>query len=301
MLRDYFNSLALSLSAESASASLGGHRPDTGANRESLLIRILNNHLPERLRAIPGGTVVNLEGELSKQIDIIVKNDLFPKFEQHEKSCVLSESVAGVLSVKSHLDKASLEEAIENVASVPEFSDATLSLSNSSIVRADLAAKFKTNWPLRAVFAYDSIDPDRVYKHSLAYFNANKDRTSKFPEMIVVNRRLCVRFLREGGTLQDGTKLPPNYMNPMLLTDSTCGYPLAGIVTTLNNYVPWMHYMKMTFSPYVDKAYSQTCADSHDSQQRSNNARYLTAGRDPTACTRAVVLAAAAAYGERYA
>ena len=77
---------------------------------------------------------MNIEGDLSKQIDVIVKNDLFPRFDQHGKSCVIAEAVAGVVSVRSHLDKAGLEETIENVASVPEFSDSTLSLTNSSVV-----------------------------------------------------------------------------------------------------------------------------------------------------------------------
>src|SRR5688500_8475558 len=116
MIQEYFNSLADVLSANSRSASFGGHRPDTGANRESLFIGMLNKHLPDRLRAINGGTVVNLQGQLSKQIDVIVKNDLFPRFEQHEKTCVIAESVAGVFSIKSHLDKAALEDSIENVA-----------------------------------------------------------------------------------------------------------------------------------------------------------------------------------------
>jgi hypothetical protein len=168
MIRDYFNSLAEGLAVNSKSASFGQHRPDTGANREDLVINLLNNHLPDRLKAIAGGKVVNIEGDLSKQIDVIVKNDLFPRFDQHGKSCVIAEAVAGVISVRSHLDKAGLEETIENVASVPEFSDSTLSLTNSSIVRSNLQSQFTSNWPFRAVFAYDSIDPDIIYQHALA-------------------------------------------------------------------------------------------------------------------------------------
>src|ERR1041384_2750365 len=55
MIRDYFNSLAESLAVNSKSASFGQHRPDTGANREDLLIALLNRHLPDRLKEIAGG------------------------------------------------------------------------------------------------------------------------------------------------------------------------------------------------------------------------------------------------------
>jgi hypothetical protein len=254
-MREYFNSLAEILAASSKSASFGEHRPDTGSNREDLIIDLLNKHLPDRLKSISGGKVMNLEGQLSQQIDVIVKNDLFPRFDQHGKTRVIAESVAGVISVRSKLNKAGLEETIENVASVPPFSDSTLSLSNTSIVRTDLQAQFISNWPFRAVFAYDSIDPDSIYQHALSYYKSNAARVGRFPDMIIVNKRIFIRFLPDGGELQDGTKLPPNFMQPLLLTDATSGYPIAGMITMLNDYIPWMHYMKFNFSPYVDRAF----------------------------------------------
>jgi hypothetical protein len=255
MIKEYFNSLADVLDAHSKSASFNQHRPDTGSNREKALIQMLNNHLPDRLRAISGGTVINMEEEMSKQIDVIVKSDLFPKFNQHDKSCVIVESVAGVISVKSSLDKTGLEDSIENVASVPRFSQSTLSLTNTSIIRPELQEEFTANWPFRVVFAYNSIDQETIYQHTLAYYNSNITRLNTFPEMIVVNKKICIRFLRDGGSLRDGSKLPPNYLNPMLLTENTQGHPIAGIIAMLNYYIPWMHFMKFNFSPYIDRAY----------------------------------------------
>jgi hypothetical protein len=40
MIKEYFNSLAESLDADSRSSSFGGHRPDIGSNREALLIAL---------------------------------------------------------------------------------------------------------------------------------------------------------------------------------------------------------------------------------------------------------------------
>ena len=258
MIKEYFNSLADVLEASSKSASFNQHKPDSGTNREYALIQMLNNHLPNRLRAISGGTVINLQEESSKQIDVIIKSDLFPNFDQHGKSCVITESVAGVISVKSTLDKAGLEDSIENVASVPSFSQSTLSLTNTSLVRPELQEQFVAHWPFRAVFAYNSIDPESIYQHTLTYYNSQKIRADKLPEMIIVNKKICIRFLLNGGLLDDGTKLPPNYLKPMLLTEDTQGYPIAGIITMLNNYVAWLHYMKFNFDPYVNKMYIKT-------------------------------------------
>lgn len=256
MIKNYFNSLAEELAAKSRSASMGGHRPDVGSNREKALIDILNAHLPGRLRATCGGTVVNLEGHVSGQLDVIIKNDLFPQFGQHDKTAVIVESVAGVVSVKSKLDKAALEDAIRNVGSVPSFSTSTLSMSNSSVVREDLQGQFEKNWPWRAVFAYEGLDPDTLYRHTLKFYNSGEIPKNQLPDMIVVNKKLCIRFFRDGGKLHDGTALPSNWLQPMTLTDANVGYPIAGMITELNNYVPWMHYMKFNFAPYIDRAFA---------------------------------------------
>jgi hypothetical protein len=103
---------------------------------------------------------------------------------------------------------------------------------------------------------FDSIDPDTIYQHALTYYRSHVNRIKTFPDMIIVNKRICIRFLRDGGTLHDGTKLSANHLHPLLLKDASQGYPIAGMITTLNEYVAWMHYMKFNFSPYIDRAYS---------------------------------------------
>ena len=256
IMKTYFNNLAHIIDATSIGASFNEHRPDTGANREEILIEILNNHIPHCLTAINGGNIINIEGEKSKQIDVIIKNNLFPKFEQYKKTSVITESVVGVISVKSFLDKKALEESIENVASVPKFSKITLSLSNSSLQRTGLQEEFTANWPYRAIFAYGGIDPDTLYRYALEYYNAHPTRLADFPDMIVINKHFCIRHLANGEKLSDGTLLPKKYLHPVKLTSETQGYPIAGIITQINNYIPWMHYMKCNFSPYIDRAYA---------------------------------------------
>ena len=128
-------------------------------------------------------------------------------------------------------------------------------MTNTSIIREDIQEQFTQNWPFRAIYAYDSIDPDTIYKHALDYYNAHIERVHSFPDMIAVNKKICIRFLRERGELSTGEKLPPNYLNPLLLSEDTQGYSIAGIITTLNNYVAYMHYMKFDFSPYIDRAF----------------------------------------------
>ncbi len=115
--------------------------------------------------------------------------------------------------------------------------------------------QFTQNWPFKAIYAYYSIDTYTIYEDAFAYYNANTERVHSFPDTIAVNKKICIRFLREGGELSSGEKLPPNSLKPLLLNEDIQGYSIAGMITTMNDYVPWMHYMKFNFSPYIDRAY----------------------------------------------
>lgn len=255
MINDHFNSLADEISSESDPASFSKHRSDTGINREGILTRILKDHLPGRLSAINGGAVINLAGELSKPIDVIIKSDIYPGFDLHGKRCVVTESVAGAISVKTMLDKSTLEESIEDLASIPIHSEKTLSFDDASTNKSGFGERYSKQWPFRAIFAYDGDDPDMVYKHARDYYNSNTARIYLFPTLIAINKSICIRYMPEGGESQDGQQLPPRYMDPLRLTKHTKGYPLAGIITALNNYVSWMTHMRYDFSPYIEKAY----------------------------------------------
>lgn len=101
----YLNSVADLLAAEAEAASHSGHRTTVGHNREHFVSDFLNRHLPSRLQAQLGGTVVSHSGLESSQIDVLVTNDLGLRFEANNTPFVMTEAVAAAISVKSNLNK----------------------------------------------------------------------------------------------------------------------------------------------------------------------------------------------------
>jgi len=117
-IRDYFNLLAQQISIEAEIAGVSSHKTDIGLNRERLVEGFLRKHLPKRLTPSIGGQVIGYDSSESKQIDILVSSDISVRFEQNERTFITAENLAAAITVKSHLDKAALEDCLFNLGSV---------------------------------------------------------------------------------------------------------------------------------------------------------------------------------------
>lgn len=250
-LKSYFNLLADEIEVR-GKLSKCLHRPDSGGNKEDILINILNSHLPDCLEAINGGMIINKDNETSGQIDIIIKNNLFPKFSYHEKNYILTENVVAVISVKSQLDKSSLNEAIENIANIPKYSSETLSLTNLPINNANEHNRFYQNWPYRIIFAYDGIETDTLYKHTLSYYNLHPTRHLSFPKLIVINKKSCLQYFPNGCEFSPPGK---KWLNPVKLKEDTQGYPISWMLSEIQNYLSFINKIKFEFGPYGSSMY----------------------------------------------
>ena len=100
-IREYFNLIAKELDVKSKKAGLTDNNADIGFNREIITQDFLSKHLPRRLKPILGGTIFGNDNTDSKQIDIIVSNDISINFEDNAKMFVAIENVASAISVKS--------------------------------------------------------------------------------------------------------------------------------------------------------------------------------------------------------
>jgi len=94
------------------------HWGEDGRYKEIILSEMLKRHLPKNV-SVGTGFVVNQEN-ISTQIDIIIYDSKYPlMFEQGDFVIVPSESVIGIVEVKSSLDvskaKIAVEKAAENV------------------------------------------------------------------------------------------------------------------------------------------------------------------------------------------
>ena len=252
-LQEYFKSIADELDAKYRQANVGNHKGDRGTNRESALLGVLNNHLPERLKAELGGQILGLSGSISKQVDIIIRNDLAIRFNQLDRSFVLLEGVAAVISVKSYLDKDALFDCLDNFASIPQFKECVVKFP---LVERPVSfinyARFTYNYPRCFIFAYDGLSPETLLEHISEYLRTKPPLPgNRFPKLIVVNRKSTIYPPFEGvGKTLDGRDIPPNHFLSDNLTPEMYGYPFTYILHELSKYLTWLPHLQLDFSQY---------------------------------------------------
>lgn len=88
------------------------HWPTDGAYKESILRRVLRNHIPEVIR-VGTGFVCYPERQASKQIDILLTDMRKPTlFKDDELVIVTADAVRAIIEVKTQLNTTTLREAL---------------------------------------------------------------------------------------------------------------------------------------------------------------------------------------------
>ena len=156
-LRQYFQAYEEILSAQfnlSTGAS-AEHIGALGENREKILIDFLNKHIPQRFSVEQRGVLFDKGFNQSQQVDIIIYEKNYPRLGGQSPTLYFIEGFAGGIEVKSTLTKKSLEDAIDNIASIKklEVSKTNIIIGNTS--RPDLL--------FGGVYAYKSqLDEDQI-------------------------------------------------------------------------------------------------------------------------------------------
>jgi hypothetical protein len=117
-MRLYFQGWADRLSAQRDTHSIFPNKGDAGTARVDALASFVRSHLPLRCRISKGGFIFDYLGRESKQLDLIVTNDLSLQFEDRDsgKSFSIVEGAYCALSVKTYLNKNELYDALQNLA-----------------------------------------------------------------------------------------------------------------------------------------------------------------------------------------
>jgi hypothetical protein len=254
MIRDYFNKLADKIAATSQFASVSSHNPDIGVNREMLLCNVLNNHLPSRMQAILGGSIIGINGIISKQIDLIIRSDNTPRFEENQRSFVIAESLVAAISVKSRLDKKSLFDCLDNLASIPQLSKDALIFN---VLKPTAFDYFIDKHPTNYIYAFDGVGMDTCCEHLEEYAASRSDiPENRLPTEIVVHGQYSIRYIKEPSNTYDGTPIPSNSFYSMRLPHETRGLPLATIINRIYTYTSFMPYIDVHYHKYIDDAFN---------------------------------------------
>jgi len=245
----YFNGIAEKLASEHLISSTIKNSSDIGYARENLVRKFLANHLPGRLSAVLGGHVFGFNQEESKQLDILILNDLGLNFKENEKPFSPIENVGAIVSVKSTLDSNTLVDALTNIASVPQIDPDIMDFVNFPGEPFDF---FTRLFPRFIVFAYAGMSLDSTLDTMKKFYENNVIPSNRIPNAIIVNKEYYIQYNSEPVTLLNGGVIPAYTFTGMNLEEKLYGYPLFHILGPLNGYSSWLANMRLDYSKYFN-------------------------------------------------
>ena len=227
-LKNYYQAVGGVLRGEAAVASIFPNATDVGMERERIYAEFLKAHLPPNCNVLFGGFLFNLSGDESKQIDLIVTYASCPQFNftgalpGQGKSFACVEGTLAVVSLKSNLTSPDLQQALENLASVPPQEPLGKRL-NPLLTFQDQDYE---DWPFKIIYAPNGVSIPTAISTIHQFYQSNPSIPwARRPNLIhVAGKYNIVRTLKEEKT-RDGTKVPPNTFHPG--QDSTDVYALA--------------------------------------------------------------------------
>ena len=192
-IRNHFEKIADQLVAETEVASGLTNSSDVGASREDVYKRFLERHLPKTCNVFLGGYVFDIDGNRSKQTDIIVTAGNTPKFEMStgNKHFAPLEGTIAIVEVKSHLNKQSLYDALENIAAIP-------SMPNQKGILSPVVKYSIQHWldiPYKIILAYGAINKETLFEHICEFYKKN--------DSIPINRRPNIIHILKNSTEEE--------------------------------------------------------------------------------------------------
>ncbi len=173
--RKYLISLTQVIRGEALASSVFPNTTDTGQSKERAFLEILKLHLPSSCNIFLGGYLFNLDGDESKQMDIIISDIQSLRFDALNKdgkgksfACV--DGAIGVISVKSYLNKNEMFEALANIASIPR--NTFLDAKNSD---PHINMEGMKDGLLKVIFALDGARHETTLKYLEEFYGQHPD------------------------------------------------------------------------------------------------------------------------------
>lgn len=188
LLQSYFSAQTSVLHHLYLAGVIENHNPDTGYNREKILIDWLEKHLPQVVEAKSGGKIIDSNKKVSKQVDVVIYEKSMPMLGGNDKTYYFAEGVVSALEVKSKLTPANLKEAFTNLSSVKQC-------------KKEMGAGFfmggrPREYPLTGIFAFDT-----TYKNHKTMQKALDDLLIEFGaavDFVCVNGKVFFLYSDKG-------------------------------------------------------------------------------------------------------
>jgi hypothetical protein len=214
-LKLYYQKVGTVLRGEAEVASIFPNPTDKGITRENVYAEFLRSHLPTSCNVFFGGFVFGLNGDESKQIDLIITNDICPQYnfqnrDGQGKTFACIDGTLAVVSIKSNLDAKELRDCLDNLASLPQKTE----LGNRVMPLLNLPTY--EDWPFKIIYASNGMSLESIMPElDLFYQEHDSLPINSHPNLIhVAGKYNIVRISKEGGRTRDGTIIPPNVFYP---------------------------------------------------------------------------------------
>ena len=224
-IADYMADVAAEMARRSAAIrrDFATHRPSGGNNREDLVAKFLNEHLPDRF-GVSTGLIISHDGVFSNEADLVVVDRMnnAPLYATSEKKHWLVEAVYGLIEVKTQLSPRDLKDAVSKLRRFKCLQRRFRETRDGQGMEESLAI----------LWSYESPDP-RVVKANLVSSLAPIPMEER-PDFVVVPDKLVARSgsylelatLGQPGSpyrrdlmAKYGDELPPELKEPVTVDD----------------------------------------------------------------------------------
>lgn len=197
-LRSYLTGLTHVMRGEALSSTAFPNTTDNGQSKERSFLEILRHHTPSSCNVFLGGYLFNLQGEESKQIDIIISDTQSIKFDALNKdgggksfACV--DGAIAAFSIKSYLSKDEMFDALSNIASIPSGTSLTPSNSDPNVNMEGVR-----DGMLKVIYALDGAKLETTTGYLEEFYSKHPDiPNSRRPNYIhVLGKYTWVRTIR---------------------------------------------------------------------------------------------------------
>lgn len=251
-LQKYFSKVAVVLRGEADIASIFPNPADIGTSRESIYAAVLRQHLPRSCSVFSGGYLFDMDGNESKQIDLIIINDVSPQFnflnpDGRGRSFACIDGCVGVVSIKSMLDRSELVHALRNIASLPTKVPLEEGRYNTFVKIRDY-----DDWPYKIVYASDGIEMDTALETINTFYKENETIPfSKRPNIVHVSGKYNILRAWKGASTRSGKEIPENTYcgNP----DTSDAYSLLATILSIQTIVLASNQVYYNYSELVNK------------------------------------------------
>lgn len=233
-LRKYYLRVASVLRGEAEVASIFPNTTDIGMSREKVYAEFLRLHAPSKCNVFLGGFLFDIDGNTSKQLDVIVTTDTAPRFDFLNrdgggKSFSPVEGTLGVASIKSTLNKDELEDALLGIASIPPTRSLEGRLSfTTQIMDYD-------DWPYKVIYASDGVKGETLFNHIMNFYASHSEiPVTRRPNLIHVSGKyVIIRAVPGLGIVSYSGETKKVEMGQFYLFEKNSD--LQGIIWTLNS------------------------------------------------------------------